>query len=538
MKYSDLIEFDPIETVIQLRSADKPDEAETLVRTYVISDSMAGDLVESVFPNLQYKEDYDHRGMLIVGNYGTGKSHLMALVTSIAENDNLVQHIRNDRVREKSELIAGKFKVIRSEIGAVQMSLRDIVIQELETGISKMGIDYKFPKADTITNNKDSITEMMIEFGEKYPDKGFIFALDELLDYLRGRRQQELVQDLIFLRELGEICKETRFRFIAGVQEAVFDSPSFQFAADSLRRVKDRFQEIFIKREDVEFVISERLLRKSARQRDLIRKHLEKFASYYSGISEKMDNYVDLFPVHPYFIEIFEQIRFAEKREILKTLSRAITNILDEQVPSDSPGVLTYDIYWENIKNDPSFRTIPDITTVKEKSLVLENKMSGFPRPKSQPIAVKLIHALSVYRLTTDIKSPIGTTSEELRDQLFVPFPEGTPDQMKNEEDLKGIITTILSQIMQTVSGQYLSFNKDNGQYYIDIDKDVDYDQLIKDKADSLDNETFDTYYFDALAHLIECSTSTYVSGFKIWEHELVWTQKNTTRLGYCLTAW
>jgi len=66
MKYRDLIEFDPIETVIQLRSADKPSEAETLVRTYVISDSMAEDLVNTVFPNLQYMDEYDHKGMLVV----------------------------------------------------------------------------------------------------------------------------------------------------------------------------------------------------------------------------------------------------------------------------------------------------------------------------------------------------------------------------------------------------------------------------------------------------------------------------------------
>ena len=41
VKYRDLIEFDPIETVIQLRAADKPSEAESLVRTYVISDARA-----------------------------------------------------------------------------------------------------------------------------------------------------------------------------------------------------------------------------------------------------------------------------------------------------------------------------------------------------------------------------------------------------------------------------------------------------------------------------------------------------------------
>ena len=41
MKYGDLIQFDPIESVVQLREADKSSAAHTLVSTYVISEVMA-----------------------------------------------------------------------------------------------------------------------------------------------------------------------------------------------------------------------------------------------------------------------------------------------------------------------------------------------------------------------------------------------------------------------------------------------------------------------------------------------------------------
>ena len=40
MKYGDLIQFDLIETVVQLRHADKTTEAKRLVATFVISDEM------------------------------------------------------------------------------------------------------------------------------------------------------------------------------------------------------------------------------------------------------------------------------------------------------------------------------------------------------------------------------------------------------------------------------------------------------------------------------------------------------------------
>jgi len=41
MLYKDLVQFTPIETIIQLREAEKEATAINLVQTYVISDAMA-----------------------------------------------------------------------------------------------------------------------------------------------------------------------------------------------------------------------------------------------------------------------------------------------------------------------------------------------------------------------------------------------------------------------------------------------------------------------------------------------------------------
>jgi DNA replication protein DnaC len=84
MKYSELIQFQPIESVIELRQANKAAKARELVSTYVISDDMADRLCSLVFPQLQYAKPQDNLGLLIVGNYGTGKSHLMSVISSIA----------------------------------------------------------------------------------------------------------------------------------------------------------------------------------------------------------------------------------------------------------------------------------------------------------------------------------------------------------------------------------------------------------------------------------------------------------------------
>src|SRR6056297_1007410 len=364
LKYGELIQFDPIESVVQLRDADKTSAAHQLVNTYVVSDEMAERMVRLVIPQLQFEQPLDNKGILVVGNYGTGKSHLMSVVSSIAADASLLDSLNHESVKADADKIAGKFKVIRTEIGATTMSLRDILVAELEEHLENMGVNYVFPDSGTITSHKRAFEDMMAKFGEVFPEQGLLLVVDELLDYLRTRKDQELILDLNFLREVGEVCKDLRFRFMAGVQEAIFDSPRFAFAAASIRRVKDRFEQILIARSDVKFVVAERLLKKTVEQQAKIRDYLTPFAKYYGGLNERMDEFVRLFPVHPDYIDTFERVTVVEKREVLKTLSMGMKGVLNKDVPDNEPGLIAFDSYWKTLKQNASFRAIPEIRSV------------------------------------------------------------------------------------------------------------------------------------------------------------------------------
>ncbi|MFZ5899637.1 MAG: DUF6079 family protein [Bacillota bacterium] len=535
MKYGDLIQFDPIESVVQLRDADQADAARRLIRTYVISGEMAEKLVNLVFPQLQFDKPVDNRGLLVVGNYGTGKSHLMSVISALAENTEFASLLNNPDVAAAAKKISGRFKVVRTEIGATTMSLRDIIVASLEEHLAVMGVNYVFPSAAEVSNNKRAFEEMMAAFHREYPDHGLLLVVDELLDYLRTRKDQELILDLNFLREIGEVCKDLRFRFIAGIQEAIFDSPRFSFVADSIRRVRDRFEQILIARQDVKFVVAERLLKKTAEQQMRIREYLTPFARFYGRMNERMDEFVRLFPVHPDYIDTFERITAAEKREVLKTLSVAMKKILDQDVPDDRPGLIAYDSYWTNLRENPSFRAVPDIKAVIDCSQVLESRIQqAFTRPAYKPMALRIIHALSVHRLTSgDIHAPLGATAEELRDGLCLYQPGiedlgGEPD-----DDLLSQVETVLREIHRTVSGQFISFNPDNRQYYLDLKKTDDFDVLIEKRAESLDASQLDRYYYEALKRVMECTDHTYVTGYRIWQHELEWPGRKAARQGY-----
>ena len=536
MKYGELIQFDPIESVVQLRDADKSSAAQQLVNTYVISEEMAERLIQLVFPQMQFEQQVDNKGLLVVGNYGTGKSHLMSVVSSLAADASLLNALNHSGVAESAKQIAGRFKVIRTEIGATTMSLRDILVAELEENLDKLGVEYVFPDAGSISGHKKAFEDMEAKFLIKYPDHGLLLVVDELLDYLRTRKDQELILDLNFLREVGEYSKSSRFRFMAGVQEAIFDSPRFAFVADSIRRVKDRFEQISIARNDVKFVVAERLLKKNAEQQVKIRAYLTPFAKYYSGLNERMDEFVRLFPVHPDYIDTFERVTVVEKREVLKTLSRGMKELLEQVIPQNEPGLIAFDSYWSTLKQNPSFRAIPDIRSVIDCSQVLESRIeSAISRKQYKPMALRLIYGLSVHRLTTgDIYSPMGASAEELRDRLCLFDPmiaELGSDEP--DKDLQTHVETVLREIHKTVNGQFISFNPDNRQYYLDLKKTDDFDALIDKRAESLGTEQLDRFYYEALKRVMECQDTTYVTGYKIWQHELTWQEHRASRTGY-----
>ncbi|MDA8066231.1 MAG: DUF6079 family protein [Thermaerobacter sp.] len=535
MRYGELVQFEPIETVIKLRAADELDTARQLVRSYVISAEMAERLTELVLPQLQFDVPAFYKGLLIVGNYGTGKSHLLSVISAVAEHADLCPDLRNERVATAASKIAGRFKVVRTEIGATMRSLRDILVAELEDHLHQFGVDFAFPKIDKLSNHRRAFEEMMSAFHHEYPNHGLLLVVDELLDYLRTRKDQDLVLDLNFLREVGEMARDLRFRFIAGVQEAIFDSYRFSFVANSVRRVKDRFEQVLIARNDVKFVVEKRLLQKNGEQWARIRDYLQHFTSFYGHMNERMDEFVGLFPVHPDYIETFERITAVEKREILRTLSQTMKQLVDVELPQDHPGLIAYDSYWNVLRENASFRTVPEIKSVIACSEVLEARIRhAFTRPTYRPLAMRIIHALSVHRLTTgDIYANLGATPEELRDGLCL-YQPGIEDLGGDPaDDLRSQVETVLREIHRTVSGQFISLNPENRQYYLDLKKNEDYDALIEKRAESLEDSELDGYYYEALQQVLECPEQTHVSGYRIWEHELEWLEHKAPRGGY-----
>jgi RNAse (barnase) inhibitor barstar len=303
MKYKELLNFEPITEVVKFSRTGESDYQKSLVKTFVFSDTFKNHLIPLMIRNLDFNYSGESFGLQVVGNYGTGKSHLMSLVSLLAEDASLIDLVNDEKPKKDLRAIAGKFKVLRFELGNTE-SLWEVITYQIENYLKSQGINFSFdghgPKPYF-----DKLLLMMAEFEDKFPDKGFLIVIDEMLAYLKGRSAADkLNQDLAVLQSLGQACDKSKFKFIFGVQEMIYHSPEFQFAADMLQKVHDRYKDIMITKEDVAFIVKNRLLRKDEHQKQKIKSHLDPFLALFTDMHGRTQDYVDLYPVHPTYLKI------------------------------------------------------------------------------------------------------------------------------------------------------------------------------------------------------------------------------------------
>ena len=94
-------------------------------------------------------------------------------------------------------------------------------------------------------------------------------------------------------------------------------------------------------------------------------------------------------------------------------------------------------------------------------------------------------------------------------------------------------VKVTLKEIVTTVSGQFIIFNDANSQYYIDVDKVVDYDEKIKQKATLLTDDEMNRSFYGIVYSCLDWDAKQYVTNFNIYEYDLNWDSHHIFREGY-----
>ena len=542
MKYRDLIHFKPITEVVRFGDLRDERKRQQFVETFVFSEQYKKNYIPMICSNLDFTETEivvngrhepkEFFGLQIVGSYGTGKSHLMSLFSLIAEDEKYLEYVTDEQAKANLAKIAGKYKVLRFEINS-EKELWGIVCYQIDKFLASLGVDYSLTNDTSFENNDVKLQNMMAAFEEQYPDKGMLLVIDEMLAYLKGRSgPDKLNRDLQVLQALAQISNQTKFRIAFGVQEMIYNAPEFQFAREMLLHVNDRYRPLTITKEDVKYIAQKRMLNKDDQQRQLIRDHLEKFTMYFSHMHGHIDDYITLFPVHPSYFENFELIKAGKsQREIMKTLSSKFSEIIDQEIPSDQPGLICYDSYWEYMDGNATLKTDPDVARVSEimqtiNSKITDNFTGG--RRNRAPLARRIANACAVKILQQDLSKTNGATAETLTNDLC--YVNAMYDSF---DELQMFVESVAHNIQEFTAGQYFFKNKDNGEYHLCVEGGINYEELVNIYASNMPDGTKDEYFYQFLQEALPIEDEVYRSSFKIWSYGVNWKSHNVTRDGY-----
>ncbi|NSW83904.1 MAG: hypothetical protein HPY90_11660 [Syntrophothermus sp.] len=471
VKVGELFNFERIKEVIDI---DAITDKKAMVENYLISPSLEEYLVH-LFLDLNFGT---HKAAQIIGGYGSGKSHLLAFIISLLTEPKLAQYVQNERVRQAVEDLKRDFAVIHWELQPNDVSLSEYFYDQLEIQLAeKYGIAVSLPTSGVI-DHKKTILQVLERVKEDNPARGLVVVIDEISDFLKLKSKEKLNHDVQFLRVLGQAAQACDFMFIGAMQEHIFTNPKYVDEAESFGRVAERFQVITIKREDIKRVIARRVLNKTAEQRLRLEELFKEYLRYFPHLQAGLDEYIDLFPLHPYVLQIFSELPYFEKRGVIQFTIQEVEQILDR----DFPCLITYDRIYDEIASKHTVKHLETVSPVVNAIQTLESKVDLLD-PRHRDTARKIVKALAVLQLYGKSINN-GATAEELANTLLI-LPGNRLMEAADE------ISLVLKNFRKVTDGQFINVTQD-GYYFLDLDLTVDYDQVIRRRAENLPESSLD----------------------------------------------
>lgn len=470
-KIRSLINFEPIKDVIDI---DAISDNKEMVENYVITPS----LEEHIVHVLNDLKKSTHKAPQIVGGYGSGKSHMLAFIISILQKPELISHIQNNNVQEAAYQLQRDFVVIHWELQPNDVEFSSYFYDRVELQLEeKYGIQYKIPTSGVMDHKKE-IFKILDLLKQDDPSRGLVVVVDEISDFLKQKTKEKITRDVQFLRVLGQVSQESDFIFIGAMQEHVFTNPKYVDEAESFGRVAERFNVITIKREDIKEVISRRILSKSREQRLELENLFQEYTTFFPTLQANLEEYIDLFPLHPYVIQVFSELPYFEKRGVIQFTVQEVQKILDQ----DFPYMITYDRIFDEIVSRHTVKNLEEVSPVVEAIQTLDSKIDLLEK-RHQQTASRIVKALGVLKLYGKSANN-GATLEELANTLLI-LPANKLMEARDE------LALVLKNLRRVTDGQFIN-KTDDGYYYLDLALDIDYDQVIERRAENLPEGALD----------------------------------------------
>ncbi len=543
-RVGDLVHVPPVRTVIRLADLGDSELRRHMVETFIITGEVSF-TITGIFKNIA---DSHGRGFFVIGNYGSGKSHLLNIL-SLTISDTRAREEFKRTCREsapESEELAGLLDRITAinplvvEISLVEHSNREyleqVVLKSIEAKLSGQastpGVQVQKepgatqglpgtarplnagspPVADDSENLQDQhnlsnlsrkdafsrATNLMRRQGYG----GIVLLLDELSEFLRSKENARAYnEDVRFLQYLGEFAETIPAWIVATMQENIETTGSL--SGELLHKIKDRYPVRFqLSGQHVKEIVAGRLVSKKEQAAAILPEILGELENAFGRLPFSRDDFFHLYPVHPVTVDILDELRplFSQHRGVIDFIHYRLKGDpgrkIDPLIEQPASNLLTPDSIFDHFR-DRLRETVETSPYSEQVYRYYEREAENIFEDKTDSeTALRLLKLLILGALA---RAPKRFSSEELTRLLLIRY-----------SDLESTVNyDYISEIMEKLNthGAYISAETREGTattYSIDLEADVAL--LVQKKLEAITASITggDPRTIEALLHLAD----------------------------------
>jgi hypothetical protein len=267
-------------------------------------------------------KDSEGAGIFLEGNFGSGKSHFLTVMSLIFNHMEAWQPllIQEPGLIQVYENLSHK-KYLTVEVSLVEYSSN----HRLEEIVSKSIAEACFKYDPPLFADAEALPERKKFFGRLKQGlradrvSGVFLLIDELSEFLRSKPDsRSFNEDIRFLQYLGEKAPSFPMWIVATLQESIEDTG--QTTQEAFNKIKDRYPlRLFLTGTHIEQLISKRLIRIKDNKRELVSGLFSTLKGFFPHLPVNEERFISLYPVHPATISFLDNLKplFSQHRGIV-----------------------------------------------------------------------------------------------------------------------------------------------------------------------------------------------------------------------------
>ncbi len=322
----DIISVPPIQLVVDLEEAEN--SSEELLKGFVLTEDVRRALEACL---KRFAADRG-TGILLKGNFGSGKSHFLAFLYLLLKGHH---HPVLEGVPELKDKDFSVYKVSLVRYPAKE-PLERIVLRTL--GIREDVFDRQEAFRKAITGPT-------------------VLLIDELSEFLRSKPDaRAFYEDIRFLQFLGEFAGRSELYIVAALQEWIEETG--HISSSLFQRIKDRYPvRLTLTASHIEDIIDQRVVLKAPQAERHIEEVYLQLKRYYPNLGMPFGEFKKTYPLHPFTVRLLSGVTplLSQRRGIIQFVHERTRAILDEPLDRLITPEEVFDHFEDRLRELPEF---------------------------------------------------------------------------------------------------------------------------------------------------------------------------------------